>query len=81
MFASKAAINDLGNLWVEEFRRPGGDQRRWTVSDSDGVMLGTLTMPTEFRLLSAGEDLVLGMWRDDLDVEHVQMYELIKSEG
>jgi hypothetical protein len=25
-----------------------------------------------------GPDFVLGVWRDDLDVEHARLYELIK---
>ena len=41
-------------------------------------MLGTLSVPDRFVIHDVGRDFVLGKWTDDLDVEHVQMYELIK---
>ena len=67
-----------GNLWVEEYRYPNDDVSRWTVFARDGVMLGTVAMPAGFNLLYVGEDFVLGTWRDELDVEHLRQYELIK---
>jgi hypothetical protein len=68
-----------GNLWVEDHRRPGDDQPRWTVFDPAGEMLGVVEMPPRFRVYQIGSDFVLGRWRDDLDVEHVQLYELLKD--
>jgi hypothetical protein len=35
-------------------------------------------MPPRFRLLQVGRDVVIGVWRDDLDVERVQVYDLIR---
>lgn len=49
--------------------------------DNEGVMLGTVAMPKGFGLFQAGVDFVLGKCTDDLDVEHIQVYELIKGEG
>jgi hypothetical protein len=78
---SSALLDDVGNLWVEEYRQPDDEVRRWTVFDTGGVLLGTLLMPTGCRMLSAGHDFLLGTWRDELDVEYVQMYALMKGEG
>lgn len=70
--------DDLGNLWVREFD-PGAEiGRAWTVFDSAGRMLGPVTLPPGFRATHLGDDFVLGVWRDDLDVEHVRLHELIK---
>jgi hypothetical protein len=41
-------------------------------------MLGDVTTPADFRITQIGDDFMLGVWRDDLDVEHVRMYELLK---
>ena len=68
-----------GNIWVMEYDRPGVDDVRWSVFDPSGVMLGTVDFPDGFVLLDVGRDYVLGHWTDELDVEHVQLYDLMKS--
>ncbi len=67
-----------GNLWVEAYRRPGDTVPRWTVFDAQGVMLGAVAVPDRFEILDVGDDYVLGKWVDELDIEHVRMYELMK---
>jgi hypothetical protein len=67
-----------GNLWVREYAWQSGIERRWTVFDAEGRMLGDVTTPADFRITQIGDDFMLGVWRDDLDVEHVRMYELLK---
>lgn len=69
-------VDDEGSLWVEEYRRPTDEQPRWTVFDGEGVMLGEVTTPPEFRVFQIGSDFVLGRWTDELDIEHVQLYKL-----
>lgn len=69
-----------GNLWVSEYRRPGDDQPRWTVFDPDGAMLAVVETPARFSVYEIGRDFILGRWTDELDVEHVQIYQLIKDE-
>ncbi len=68
-----------GNLWVAEYRRPGDEQPRWTIFDPDGAMLGVVETPSRFTVYEIGSDFVLGRWADDFDVEHIQVYELIRS--
>ncbi|NIM49992.1 MAG: hypothetical protein GTN78_22450 [Gemmatimonadales bacterium] len=75
---SSVLVDDVGNIWVLEYSRPGDTTRRWTVFDSGGRLLGSLQPPRRFRILHLGDDFVLGKWWDELDVEHVQLYELIK---
>jgi hypothetical protein len=67
-----------GNIWVMEYDRPAVDDVRWSVFDPSGVMLGTVDFPDGFVLLDVGRAYVIGHWQDDLDVEHVQLYDLIK---
>lgn len=71
--------DDLGDIWVLEYNRPGDDQPRWTVFDPEGRMLGTVEFPIGFTPHHIGGDFVLGKWQDEFDVEYVQRYELLKS--
>jgi hypothetical protein len=68
-----------GNLWVAAYRRPGDDQPRWTVFDRDGRALGEVQTPERFGIFQIGTDFVLGRWTDELDVQHVLMFALLKD--
>jgi len=79
-FAAVKADEDE-NLWIQETAEPGVNVLRWRVFTPDGVWLGSVTMPTRFRLHRIYADAVLGVWQDSLDVEHVRLYELVKTSG
>jgi hypothetical protein len=74
--------DDAGDLWAKE--EAGADDpdapSRWKVFDPDGRLLGELSMPGRFRPTQIGTDFVLGVGKDELDVEHVQLYGLGKPE-
>lgn len=44
-------------------------------------MLGTLGTPRSLRLDEIGDDYLLGVFRDSLDVEHVRMHRISKPRG
>ncbi|HUF69704.1 MAG TPA: hypothetical protein VMM79_13755 [Longimicrobiales bacterium] len=54
------------------------EARTWSVVDSAGTYLGDVATPPGFLVHQIGDDWVLGIWRDQLDVEHVQLYDLLK---
>ncbi|MBE0591257.1 MAG: hypothetical protein IH616_02515 [Gemmatimonadales bacterium] len=68
-----------GDLWVREFTVGDVTAWPWTVFDRQGRMLGTVTLPAEFRVTQVGNDFVLGLWHDDFEVEHVRLYGLVKD--
>jgi len=72
-------IDDDGNFWAAEYVRWPRFARTWTVLDPDGRWLGAVAMPDGFRPLHVGGDWVLGVWRDELDVERVRLYRLVRS--
>jgi hypothetical protein len=74
------AVDDGGNLWVQEYEWPPGRPPTWTVFDADGRFLGAVAFPERFTPYQIGDDFILGRWQDELDVEHVLLYELIKPE-
>jgi hypothetical protein len=77
-YANFAVDND-DNLWVADYRRPGDEQPRWTIFDPAGQMLGVVVTPERFTIHQIGSDFVLGSWADEMDVEHVRIFELSKS--
>jgi hypothetical protein len=71
-------IDRTGHLWVERFEVPGAHERIWSVFADDGAWLGDVTFPDRFSPLEIGDDYVLGRFGDELDVEHIQIWELVK---
>jgi hypothetical protein len=74
--------DDRGRVWLPEYMpTPGFDfyPSRYDVVDADGTWLGPVQMPPRFRLLDVAGGRVLGVQLDELDVEHVVVYELIEG--
>ena len=69
------------NLWIREYASPLDTVARWSVFEPHGRFLGMVEMAPEFRPHDIGADYVLGVWKDELDVESVRLYDLIKPRG
>lgn len=69
-------VDAAGRLWVQETTRPSETTPRWSAFDADGRLLGTIAMPESFRVLEFGRDYVLGVQRDENDVEQIRLYTL-----
>ena len=54
------------------------EQPHWAVLRSDGRYLGDVDIPMGARVTHIGDDFVLVILQDELRVQQVQMYELIK---
>lgn len=78
-FYTEALFDEAGNLWLEDFRAPSDTVTRWTVFEPGGRMLGGVAVPEGFRPTHIGRDFVLGVEKDDMDVEYVREYRLIKG--
>jgi len=68
-----------GNLWVESWAMAPETADRWTVFDEAGRWLGQVILPERFHPWDIGEDWMVGTERDELDVEYVVLYEIIKD--
>lgn len=74
-------LDAVGNLWVEEYRRPGAtNASSWNVFATNGRHIASVELPSGFTVFEIGEDYVLGTWRDEFDVEHVRTYALLKPD-
>ena len=74
-------VDRAGNLWIQSFEVPGAPERVWSVLTREGVWLGNVSFPDRFRPLEIGDDYVIGRFGDELDVEHIQIWELVKPAG
>lgn len=66
----------LGNIWLQEYPFAGMRDPRWQVVRPDGRWLGAVAFPGAFEPYEIGMEYILGVWRDDLGVEHVRQYRL-----
>ena len=71
-------VDDESNLWVQEYNPPGVDDVTWTVFDASGILLGQLAGHPGFTPHHIGADFMVGLWKDDLDLEHIKVYSLDK---
>lgn len=71
-------VDSTDNLWVLEYQVPDQTPNRWTIFAPDGSLRGTLDLPHNFEVFEVGVDYVLGVMRDELGVESVQLYSLAK---
>ncbi len=74
---SALVVDQQGNVWTAR-SGPSSQSTTWDVFDPTGRWLGPVRLPTGLRITDIGDDYVLGVWRDVDDVEHVQLYDLIK---
>lgn len=67
-------LDSRGFLWLA---LAGSD--RWLLFDVDGRMIGHAALPAALTPTDIGEDYLVGIWRDELDVESVRLYDLSLS--
>ena len=67
-----------GNLWVEGFRPWEDSECRWFVFDPQGQPLGSVLVLEDLDVEQIGRDFVLGLREDELGVEYVELYRLVK---
>lgn len=74
-------VADVANMGDEELRNfnpllsLGGS--RWDVFDGEGRFLGPIDMPTRFQPVRFQDDRIYGIWRDELDVQHVLVLRVV----
>jgi hypothetical protein len=71
-------VDGEGNLWVPAYALPWEEASAWDVFSPEGEWLGPVSMPPRFTPWQIGRDFVIGSWMDELDVEYVLVYELVK---
>jgi len=79
-------IADSGRIWAGEhpgelavrgFSRP--PERRWLVFDAGGALVATVRTPEGFQAYAVRGAKVFGVFRDELEVESVRAYEIVRE--
>ena len=71
---SDLATDDSGRIWAQRYRRPGDVVETWWVFDR-GRLVKRVATPVGFEVMDAEAGMLAGVWRDDLGLEYVQVYE------
>ena len=68
-----------GRIWMAQYSIGSGRDGApaYTVIDTDGVWLGRVAVPLGLRVLDVAGGRVLGVVKDDMDVQSVVVYELV----
>lgn len=74
-------VDPSGAVWLELHRGASEQDQpeKWLVLDADGIWLGTVEIPDRFNVSEITTEAVLGVWRDELDVEHPQVLRLTRN--
>ncbi len=67
-----------GTLWVQRYTRED-EQPLWSAFREDGGYLGDLDIPVGARVLDIGDDYLVLLETDELEIEYVRVYELHKN--
>ncbi len=75
---SKIIVDPSGALWLRQYRgrSEAVAPERWVVLAPDGTWLGTVEVPDRFRIEDIELDAVLGVWYNELNVQHPQVRRL-----
>ena len=72
-------VDGTGAIWMREDigpRRTEIEGHHWDVIARDGRWLGQVTTPARFEVYQVTRDRVVGVWRDENDVEHIRVHRL-----
>ena len=74
-------VDPTGAIWLRPFLAPSESDgpETWQVLGLDGAWLGGVEIPADFSVMQIGMDFVLGVYRDELDVEHPRMLGLSRN--
>ncbi|HUP19544.1 MAG TPA: hypothetical protein VM778_06285 [Gemmatimonadota bacterium] len=69
-----------GFFWVEAYSVADPDHRSFRIISREAEPLGSVTLPGRLEPLGIGADYVLGLMRDSLGVERIQLHELVRGD-
>jgi hypothetical protein len=72
-------VDELGWLWARTFESVGSSEVTWWLFNPDRRAVGSVRTPADLEVHQVGTDFVLGRWHDDLGVEFVRRYSLVRG--
>lgn len=79
---SRLLLDSDGYVWAARYyrRMQPHDVVEWEVFSPAGEWLGNVPTPAGFSVFEIGSDYMLGVLKDEMEVEHVQVRRLLRSE-
>ena len=74
-------VTPQGRIWSPRGRPPADTPVEWDVYDLHGKLTARVTTPARFQPHELGEDHVTGLYLDEMDVNYVRVYSLVKPPG
>lgn len=80
-------VDATGHLWLAPYYVAGAEPPPFEIHAPDGSWLGRVSVPPGLQrafiqyqapYMEIGEDYILGVWTDELDVQYVRMYRINK---
>jgi hypothetical protein len=71
-------VDTEGYIWLEVFRSDNAQDPEWVVIDPSGRVMGRVSTPRGLTVMQIGRTFVLGLRRDQNDIEHVVRYRLAR---
>jgi hypothetical protein len=72
-------VDATGHVWVARFHYSFHNATEWEVFSPKGRWLGMVETPETMEMMYIGEDEIMGVAMDEMGVEYVRMYELVKD--
>ena len=72
-------VDRRGCFWVERHPLPSDSSVAWWVFDDEGRSIAFVQLAADLHVLEVGGDYVLAVKRDELDVEQLQLWQLIRQ--
>lgn len=76
--AEALRLDPDGNVWVLRFSPLDEGPRQWDVIGADGRWIGSVDTPENLDVFEIGATYILGIWLDDVGVERVVLFDLVK---
>jgi len=78
---SDLQVDGEDNLWLLGYEPGVRGSNEWHVFDRMGRLLGKVVTPMGLDVTDIGSDYVLGIYRDEYDVQAVRKYRIIKPQS
>lgn len=73
---SPMIVTAAGSVWLQPFVIGDSTATAWPVYDAEGYYAGRIELPARFRPTAVRGELMVGVYRDSMDVEFVRAYRL-----
>jgi hypothetical protein len=74
-------VDDEGWLWAKVYEYDPEQRPAWVVFDPSGRAHGSIRTPVGLRVQQIAGDFMLGVWTDELGVEHVRKHRVDRRSG